>query len=196
MNVSVASQIIRSVVRRVCGVNLVVGLALVFAAGPVIAPAYAQEEQPEYVVKTAFIYNFLKFTQWPNSAFAKPDAPITICTVGNDSYGNALNVLTTKHIESHPITVEHSVPIGALGKCQVVLVSGQSAAAAAIGQVRSHPVLTIGDNADFASSGGMIGLVDVDHQVRFQVNVAAFHRYGLSVSSQLLKIAILVDSAI
>jgi len=174
--------------------------ATVVAAGTAIArvaAAYAQDEQPEFVVKTAFIYNFLKFTQWPNSTFAKPDSPIVVCTMGADLYGGALNVLTAKHIDSHPVTLERSPPTNALGKCNVVIVNGTAAsqAMAEIGSFKTHPVLTIGDSADFAAAGGMIGLVNVDRQVRFQINVGAVHRSGLSISSQLLKIAILVDES-
>jgi hypothetical protein len=161
------------------------------------ATAYTQDEQPEFVVKTAFIYNFLKFTQWPNGTFAKPDIPIVVCTIGDDLYGGALNVLTSKHIDSHPVTLERSVPANALGKCNVIIVGGAtpSQAMAEIGPFKAHPVLTIGDSTDFANAGGMIGLVNEDRQVRFQINVGAVHRSGLSISSQLLKIAILVDES-
>lgn len=159
--------------------------------------ATAQDEQPEYVVKTAFIYNFLKFAQWPNGAFAKPDSPIVVCTMGTDPYGSALNVLTSKRIDNHPITLERSVPANALGKCNTIIVSGQniSQAQAELGPFKTRPVLTIGDGADFAGAGGMIGLVNVDRQVRFQINVSAVRRSGLAISSQLLKIAILVDES-
>lgn len=182
---------------RVGGLLFAATLAATLAIASCVSTAYAQEEQPEYVVKTAFIYNFLKFTQWPNGTFAKPDSPTVVCTMGTDPYGGALNVLTSKHIDGHPITLERSVPANALGKCNAVIVSGQSPsqALAAIGPFKTHPVLTIGDSADFAGAGGMIGLVTVDRQVRFQINVSAVQRSGLSISSQLLKIAILVDEA-
>jgi hypothetical protein len=112
-----------------------------------------------------------------------------------DPYGGALNVLASKHIDSHPVTLERSVPANLLGKCNAIIVSGQnlSQALAEIGPLKTRPALTIGDSAGFASAGGMIGLVNVDRQVRFQINVGAVHRSGLSISSQLLKIAILVD---
>ncbi len=160
-----------------------------------VSAAYAEEEQPEFVVKTAFIYNFLKFTQWPNGTLAKPDSPIVVCTIGTDPYGGALNVLTSKHIDGHPITLERSVPANALDKCNAIIVSGQSSSQvlAAIEPFKTRPVLTIGDSPDFTGSGGIIGLVTVDRQVRFQINVGAIRRSGLSISSQLLKIAILVD---
>ena len=195
MCIGASSWSSRKGTHRVC---LLLFAATVVAAAAVtscVSAAYAEEEQPEFVVKTAFIYNFLKFTQWPNGTFAKPDSPTVVCTIGTDPYGGALNVLTSKHIDSHPITLERSVPANALGKCNAIIVSGQSSsqAQAAIEPFKTHPVLTIGDSPDFASAGGIIGLVTVDQQVRFQINIGAIHRSGLSISSQLLKIAILVD---
>jgi len=183
--------------RTICVRSLLLAATIVavVAGTSNVSTAYALEEQPEFVVKTAFIYNFLKFTQWPNGTFAKADTPIVMCTIGADTYGGALNVLTSKHIDSHPVTLERSVPANALSKCNVIIVDGAtpSQAMAEIGPFKTHPVLTIGDGADFAAAGGMIGLVNVDRQVRFQINVNAVHSSGLSISSQLLKIAILLD---
>ena len=152
---------------RVGGLLFAATLAATLAIASCVSTAYAQEEQPEYVVKTAFIYNFLKFTQCPNGTFAKPDFPTGRLYDGHGPACGALNVLTSKHIDGHPITLERSVPANALGKCNAVIVSGQSPsqASAAIGPFKTHPVLTIGDSADFAGAGGMIGLVTVDRAV-------------------------------
>lgn len=177
--------------------SLLFAATIVAATAVMVATAYAQDEQPEFVVKTAFIYNFLKFTQWPNGTFAKPGTPLVVCTTGDDSYGSALNILMTKHIDGHPIALERSVPSNALNRCNTIVVSGQSPSQilAELGPLKTQPVLTIGDGPDFVGAGGMIGLVNVDRQVRFQIGAAAIHRSGLSISSQLLKIAILVDES-
>jgi hypothetical protein len=182
---------------RACSLGFVATIVGAVAVALCLSAAYAQEEQPEYVVKTAFIYNFLKFTQWPNGAFAKPESPIVVCTMGTDPYGSALNVLASKRIDSHPIALERSIPANAVGKCNAIIVSGpnSSQVLVAFEPLKTHPILTIGDGADFAAAGGMIGLVNVDRQVRFQINVGAVRRSSLSISSQLLKIAILVDAA-
>jgi hypothetical protein len=195
MCIGASSRSRRVGIRRACG--LLFSATAIAAVASSASVASALEEQPEFVVKTAFIYNFLKFTQWPNGTFAKPDTPIVVCTMGEDPYGGTLNVLTSKHIDSHPVALERSVSANALGKCNTIIISGQSPSQilAAIGPLRTRPVLTIGDGADFAGAGGMIGLVNVDRQVRFQINVGAVHRSGLSISSQLLKIAISVEES-
>jgi hypothetical protein len=197
MRIGVSLRVWKTLMLRGCGRLFVASMVAAAALAPCISAAYAEEELPEFAVKTAFIYNFLKFTQWPNATFSKPDAPIVVCTMGTDAFGSALNVLNAKRIDTHPVVLEREVAAGALGKCNVVVVGGQNASQMfpAIAPYKTHPVLTIGDSADFAGAGGMIGLVNIDRQIRFQINVAAVHRSGLSVSSQLLKIAIVVDEA-
>jgi hypothetical protein len=51
------------------------------------------------------------------------------------------------------------------------------------------PVLTVGDSEEFAQSGGIIGLKLRAGRVRFDINLAAARKAGLSLSSQLLKLA-------
>jgi hypothetical protein len=47
----------------------------------------------------------------------------------------------------------------------------------------------VGDLADFADQGGMIGLTMEESHVRFQINMVAARRAHLKLSSQLLKVA-------
>ena len=55
--------------------------------------------------------------------------------------------------------------------------------------VEKSGVLTVSDLPDFTISGGMIQFVLRDNKVRFEVNLAAAERAGLTFSSQLLKVA-------
>jgi hypothetical protein len=54
------------------------------------------------------------------------------------------------------------------------------------------PILTVSDIPDFVSRGGMIQFVLIDNRVRFEINVSNAERAGLTVSSQLLKVAVSV----
>ena len=55
------------------------------------------------------------------------------------------------------------------------------------------PILTVGDIADFAQEGGMIGLVEAEQRIRFNINLAAARQANLKLSSQLLKLATIVE---
>src|ERR1051326_5649250 len=54
----------------------------------------AQSEDPaqfEYRVKAAFLFNFIKFVEWPSTVFPQPASPITIGALGDDPGSKALN---------------------------------------------------------------------------------------------------------
>jgi len=53
-----------------------------------VPPARAQEPPLEYQVKAAYLYNFVKFVEWPAGA---ADGTLTICTAGRNPFGSALD---------------------------------------------------------------------------------------------------------
>ena len=65
--------------------SLRVGFALIFSiviSGSIVdsAALIAQTKSAnEYQVKAAFLYNFVKFVDWPSSAFTSPNQPLAIC---------------------------------------------------------------------------------------------------------------------
>jgi len=50
-------------------------------------------------------------------------------------------------------------------------------------------VLTVSDNEDFTSQGGMLGLLRSDSRILFQANTSAIRNAGLLVSAKVLKLA-------
>jgi hypothetical protein len=66
----------------------------------------AQEALPEYQVKAAYLFNFLKFVEWPEESFADPLAPIVIGVVGEDPFGNALpQVVIGKTVQGRDLVI-------------------------------------------------------------------------------------------
>ncbi len=53
-------------------------------------------------------------------------------------------------------------------------------------------VLTVSDIPQFAQRGGMIQFVQESNKIRFEVNLASAEDAGLTLSSELLKVAVLV----
>src|SRR3990172_10895387 len=52
----------------------------------------AQESRPtEYQVKAAYLYNFARFVEWPDTAFNGPQAPFILCILGEDPFGDAFD---------------------------------------------------------------------------------------------------------
>lgn len=63
--------------------------------------------------------------------------------------------------------------------------------AAIIDRVKAKPVLTVGNMNTFAPQGGMIAFVTIDGKIRFRINPKAVETAGLTISSQLLKLAVI-----
>ena len=144
----------------------------------------------EYAVKGTFLYKFLPFVQWPASAFAAPNSPITICILGRDPFGSALDkAVADQVVETHLVVVKRGATLSDLPACQAVFVSlaNPEAQADAVHAFDGKPVLTVTDST--ASPAGVIGFVVEQNHVRFDIDDALAARDGLTISSKLLTLA-------
>ena len=171
--------------------TLAAGAALIGSACAAALP-----EATEYDVKAAFIYNFARFTEWPSTAFENPTDPIRICIVGDDPFGNTLDeIVRGKTLAQHSLVVARvGTPAGARD-CHIAFVSraDNERLGSVLTAVRDRPVMTIGDTEDSAQRGAVLGFLIQNGRVRFAINTEAAKRAGLVLSSQLIKLAILVD---
>lgn len=155
-------------------------------------PAAAQEPSPEYVLKAAFLYNFVKFVEWPAEAFAGAKSPLTICVFGTDPFGASLDgVVRGETLGERGLLVQRPEALADLRDCQVLYVSRseRQRLPEVLAQVEGAPVLTVGDTGGFLRAGGVINFVLEDNKVRFQINQEAAERNRLTISSKLLRLA-------
>lgn len=168
--------------------------ALLVAGTP--ASTAGQEAATEDDVKAAFVYNFGKFVQWPDEAFAA--APeLSLCLLGSDPLEEALlRVVGDKRIQGKPVRVKRVQTAAEASACHILFISAAEAARAPtlVKALDEAPVLTVSDTAGFTSRGGAIDLFVEQRRVRFNVNLKATERAGLRVSSQLLRVAKTVRS--
>jgi hypothetical protein len=148
-----------------------------------------------YEVKTAFLFNFAKFIEWPAGSFATPQSPFAICVLGQDPFGTTLtDTLQGKMIGMRPLVVRRLKDKSEARSCQIVFVSSSETPhlAETIETVRGANVLLVGETNGFAASGGTIEFVLENDSVRFAINTDAGDRSGLKFSSKLLALAKLV----
>src|SRR5216683_1083676 len=70
------------------------------------APGFAQDTLSEYQVKAAYLFNFLKFAEYPNESFADPLAPIVIGVVGEDPFGSMLpHIVIGKTVQGRDLVI-------------------------------------------------------------------------------------------
>lgn len=159
-----------------------------------VNPAAAQADSPsEYQVKAAFLYNFAKFVEWPDTAFASPQAPLVIGVFRDDPFQGDLNrIIAGKNIGGHPVVARLVSTVADLKNCHIVFVSvtREKEVAEISTALAGLKVLTVTENLKhFADSGFMINFVMQDKRIGFQINNPVAARAGLHISSKLLSLA-------
>jgi hypothetical protein len=173
------------------GILIIVVLLLAFGA----PKAFAQSSSPgEYVVKAAFLYNFAKFVDWPPTAFKNDSAPLTLCILGKDPFGEALDSLKDKTVKGRALVVRRSNRVENIGECHMLFISPSEKGdlKQILNALKNSAILTVSEIEGFGSLGGMINFVMVEKKVQFEINPDAAQYRGLRISSQLLKLAKIV----
>jgi len=160
----------------------------------VLSNGLAQTKPSEYQVKTAYLYNFVRFVAWPQKPDANDDV-FAICILGQDPFGKMLDtalegeVVNRKKIAAKRISDDKDAV-----NCKVLFISSSEEARlkATLAVVEKSPILTVSDIPQFSQRGGMIQFVLEGNKVRFEVNLAAAQSVGLALSSELLKVATVV----
>lgn len=160
---------------------------LLWAAVPLIAmlPAAAQDVSLEYRVKATYLYNFVKFIEWPAAART---GPVTVCVAGRNPFGTVLeDTLRGEIVRGRPLAAR--VILEPDAECQVLFIP-EGAAGAYLRSARGMPIVTVGETSDFLELGGIISFVSDGRHVRFAINTDAAERAQLQISSRLLQLAI------
>ena len=170
--------------RYVCCFLLVIYISLFCRAQS--APKVASSD-----VEAAYLYNFGKFVRFP-SVQEQASAPFVICILGEDPFGQALDAtLAGETIGSQRVTARRISSPQMSGDCQILFISSSEASRLnkIIEALDKNAVLTVSDIPQFSQRQGMIQFVQEENRIRFEVNLTATQRAGLTLSSELLKVA-------
>jgi hypothetical protein len=163
-------------------------LALLLIAGFGAQPCRA--ELTELQIKSAYVFNFIKFVEWPPEAVKRGDR-INLCVIGNDEVRTALASLNGRKAGEYEIRIVPHAGDLILNACHVLYIGEQEQrrVVAIIKSLGEAPVLTISDIPGFAERGGGIGLLNRNDKVLFEVNLASTRKAALRLSSQMLNLA-------
>ncbi len=169
-------------------------LALVAILGvvPTNAASTATTIDPELEIKAALVYNIARYVAWPPERLAAGDTtPLFRLGVdGDDELVAAFRTLAGRSVGAAVIEV---VPVHTTAELRVChLVYFASSETPLVDRI-ADATLTVSDCEGFSRSGGMVELVRERNKIRFLVNPAAARARGLQFSSQLLKLATIVE---
>lgn len=163
--------------------------AIAAAALPRVARAQALSERE---LRAAYLFNFLRFTEWPASAFAGPAAPIQACVLGAaDPFDSALAAFDGRAVGARTLRVRQGVTPAAASDCHLVYVADADAVRLTTLRQASGtaPILIVGESEALIDRGAAIAFRPSERRLGFVVNLAAARRLELKLSSQLLRLA-------
>ena len=152
----------------------------------------AQEAPTEYQVKAAYLFNFLKFVEWPGDAPADTHGRWIFGIVGENPFRDELTqIITGKTVQGHELEVRQFQSGEDFRDCRVLFISAseKKRLPTMLAALNGSSVLTVGDMDHFIESGGMIQFVMEEKRVRFAIDISASSRARLKVSSKLLSLA-------
>ena len=173
---------------RIC---LCMGLA-VFLVVLLSAPhEAAKEANGEYSIKAGFVYNFARFIQWPDHAFANENTPMKVTVFGGPEVFQDFQKMNGAKVGSRKIQLVHGETPEDAQNCHIVFLARtqrdlwpriQTA-------LKDAPTLTIGEMNGFLEGGGIINLENKQLKIGFQVNLPEAREQGIEIGSRILKLA-------
>ncbi len=158
---------------------------LILLALPVAAQAAAPI--PEYQLKSAFIYNFATFIDWP----AGMGNSLTLCVAVPDDAMKYFSTLEGKSVGSMKVVVRRLTPDDSAKGCRILFVAESESDSFEdwLSEVDEDQVLTVAESEAWLKKGVVIDLMVQDKRVVFDVNVDAARGEGITINSRLLRLA-------
>lgn len=151
-------------------------------------------DQPqEYTVKAAFIYKFTNYIDWDSLI---PGNEFIIGVVGSSPIkGELAEIAKTKLIKDKKIIVRQYDHLDDINPCHILFISGKTSVDLdeILAKTSNKGTLTISEKEGYAARGTDINFIVIDNKLKFEANPKAINASGLKASSQLLKLAIIVD---
>lgn len=164
----------------------------------IVAGAGGQQRPTQYQVEATYLYNFSQFVAWP-AGQATADKFFNICVLGQDPFGPALSAMVANEtVAGKNVVAKRISATQEATNCRILFLSSSESGRLKeiLGTLGGASVLTVSDLPEFAQRGGMVQFLLLDDRVRFEVNLAATKRAGLTLSSDLLKVATTVRRTI
>lgn len=142
---------------------------------------------PEYALKTAYVFHFLEFTEWPS---LEPDEPLQICIDSDNPWRDTLLALNNRTVHKKPIQIAN-LSSDRYAQCQVLILRLNdlvqlNAIVSASAQLHA---LTISDDAAIDIAAIMINLKIDNGRIAFAINNSRARAAGININSKLLRLA-------
>jgi len=168
--------------------------ALLLSVTSFCGQSQAQTSAPsQFDVEAVYLYNFAKFVRWPPGG---PGHALDVCVAGQRVYLDKLNqVVAGERIDERPLAVRAIQRPEDEAGCDILFIdaTAKERLDSLLAAAADKPVLTVSDLPDFLDRGGMIQFILVNSRIRFSVDLRPTTHNGITLSSELLKVAVAVN---
>jgi hypothetical protein len=178
---------------------MIARLALAVTAAAVFTASGHAEEGVQLIeqkIKAGLIYNFLKYTQWPQGS-RQTTGPVVVCMLGGDTFDGHLQPMAGRTVNERTIELREVGSAADAAPCALLIV--HAARRAAWPQLKAalanQSIMTVSDFDGFAAEGGMIEFTHIDNRVGVAINAEAVAATHIVVQDRLLKLASAVRSS-
>ncbi len=129
---------------------------------PLSAQPYPVSEHEKDKLKVSYIFNFIRFIQWPKEKAPKKNEPVVICNIEQSNrFVNSFQSVSGKVIKGHPLVIRKISLKDSLESCHLLYISPseRTKLSMLLRQASLYKVLPVSDIAAFCKKGGVIGLV-------------------------------------
>ena len=146
----------------------------------------------EQKIKAGLLYNFLKYTSWPQDL----EGSLKVCLYGSDPFEGYLYPLKGRTAQQYTISIQHIHDVSQAAECNIVFIHHNEARSlpALLKFLQDKHVMTASDIEEFAYKGGMVEFSRKDNRIKVFINKKAVEDAGLYIDNRLLKLATLVSS--
>jgi len=179
-----------------------VSLVVVLAAGLLLVcpVSLARAASVEAKVKSAYLYNLLRRTTWPDSMFEKDDSPYRVAVLGQDNLEGLLEkIAEKKKVNKRSIQLHRLKSLDDLREpYHMLYVPGEYLSPeqqqAILKKTANMPCLVVGDAPGFAEAGASANFYERDDgTMGIQLNRAEAAQHQLKFDQQLLEVAKIVS---
>jgi hypothetical protein len=150
----------------------------------------------EYEVKAAYIYNFIKFVEWPSTSFENEYSPFIIAVYGDNPFGSIIqDAFNERTLYNRKWILKTINSVEEISGSHLLFISDTNIPELnkILAEANKHPILTVGDNIEgFCFKGGIINFSSKNSKYKFEINNTNAIKTKLVISSKLLSLSKLI----
>ena len=157
----------------------------------------AQEIANEDKIKASYVFNFIRFIEWPFNEPGDPSKPIVVCAINRkNQFIKAFSPVIGKKVKGHLLAFKQITNPNNLEGCHLLYIdkAEKNLIPRLLPEIKKHNILSISDTKSFCSLGGMIGMVTKKGKIKVEINLDVAKAAGFKINSNLLEVAKIVSS--